>query len=286
MKKLLAYLRLMRFDKPIGIFLLLWPTTWALALAGHNHPPLKITLIFLAGVVIMRASGCIINDIADRNFDAHVERTRDRPLATGELNTYESLSLFGLMLCLALTLLLQLNQRTIYIGIIGALVTTLYPFCKRVTYLPQFVLGFAFSLSVPMVYTALDQPFHLSTGCLFMIALLWPIIYDTMYAMADREDDKKIGIKSTALLLDQYDKVALTLGQCLLFALFVFLGFLAHLSMPYFIGLLVVAGLMSYQLWLIRERESASCFKAFLNNHWLGLTVLLAIIAGQLSVVN
>jgi 4-hydroxybenzoate polyprenyltransferase len=278
LSKLRAYAELMRWHKPIGSLLLLWPTLWALWLANAGHPPIKRVLIFCAGVFIMRSAGCIINDVADRHFDGSVQRTKTRPLVTGRASVKEALLLFSLLCLLALFLVIQLNRFTIMLSCVGLLLATIYPFTKRITYWPQLVLGLAFSWSIPLVFAATYNYVPSVAWWLFATAVIWPLAYDTQYAMVDREDDLAIGIKSTAILFGAHVRLIIAVLQlAMLLSLFI-LGLKLRLSTSYFIGLLLAAFLFGYQSWLIKVRMPASCFKAFLNNQWVGLIVWLGIV--------
>lgn len=268
----------MRFHKPIGIFLLLWPTLWALWLAGNGKPNIFIVTIFILGVIVMRAAGCIINDFADRNFDAHVQRTRERPLATGQVSIREALALFFLLILCAFLLVLKLNYLTIGLAFVGAGLTIVYPFLKRITYLPQVGLGLAFAWGVPMAFAAQNATVPWQAWLLFFAAALWPVIYDTMYAMVDREDDLKIGVKSTAILFGQYDRLILALLQLLFWLVLFLVGFVFNMQYAYYIALVAIAVLFIYQQNLIKKHTRESSFEAFLNNHWVGLFVFTGII--------
>lgn len=272
------YLKLMRLHKPIGIFLLLWPTLWALWLAGHGSPPLGLVCIFVAGVILMRSAGCVINDVADRHWDGEVERTRRRPLVTGDVSTKAALLLFFILLFLAGTLLLFLNTLTFFLAILAAILTVFYPFMKRWTHLPQVGLGIAFAWGVLMAFSAEQQTIPLTAGVLFLAAVIWPVIYDTQYAMTDREDDKKIGIKSTAILFGKHDKKIIGLLQMLFLILLCFVGIFFRLHPLYYVSLLIAALFFLYQQKLIRDRDPKKCFRAFLNNHWVGAIIFLGII--------
>ena len=276
------YLLLMRLHRPIGILLLLWPTLWALWIAGQGHPDLKVLIIFILGVVVMRSAGCVINDIADRNFDGHVERTKNRPLVTGQVSLREAVILFLLLCIVALLLVLQLNVFTIKLSFIGLALAIIYPFTKRYIYWPQFVLGLAFAWGVPMAFAAQLNTIPVIAWWVFLAAVLWPIAYDTMYAMADREDDKLIGIKSTALLFGQYDRLIIGFIQVLVLLLLLFIGWQLKLNFIYFISLLIALILVGYQQFLIKNREPKQCFRAFLNNNWFGLVVFLGFFISQL----
>lgn len=275
---LLQYAYLMRLDKPIGILLLLWPTLWALFLAGNGHPALKNILIFMLGVVIMRSAGCVLNDYLDRNIDCHVARTRDRPLAAGKVKPYEAIILLFFLALGAFILVLFCNPLTLGLAFIGAAIVSIYPTLKRITYLPQVGLGLAFTWGVPMAFAAETGTVPLSAWFLFLTGTIWPIIYDTMYAMVDREDDKKIGVKSTALLFADMDTLIIALLQVLFIVLLIIVGLMFQLHSAYYMALVMVSLFFIYQQWLIRKRENKNCFNAFLNNNWVGLTIYLGIL--------
>lgn len=272
------YFALMRLNKPIGIYLLLWPTLWALWLAGAGHPDRGIVLIFILGTIIMRSAGCIVNDFADRDFDCHVTRTRDRPLTTGKIKPKNALCLLALLLIAAFTLALFLNRLTILLAFIGAGLTLLYPFLKRITHLPQVGLGITFSWGVPMAFAAELNEVPVAAWTLFFTAALWPIIYDTIYALADRADDLKIGIKSTAILFGAYARLIIAILQSIFLVLLIYMGYLFNLTLWYFCSLLCVAGFFIYQQYLIQKYEPKKCLQAFLNNHWVGLSLFLGIV--------
>lgn len=272
-RKWREYSLLMRMDRPIGTFLLLWPTLWALWMAGDGHPQPWIVLIFVAGVFLMRSAGCVINDIADRDFDPHVERTRDRPLAAGRVTTREALGLFLALLFLALVLVLQLNRLTLLFAFIGVVLAASYPFFKRFTHLPQFVLGFAFSWGIPMAFAAHQNHVPPVAWVLMLANLAWVVAYDTMYAMADREDDRKIGVKSTAILFGAHDRQIIALLQIIALVSLVFAGMLASRGVYYYGGIWLAALFSVYQQVLIYRRQPADCFRAFLNNTWFGAAV-------------
>lgn len=269
--------RLMRADRPIGSLLLGWPTLVALLIAGEGNPPLRTVALFMLGVFVMRSAGCVINDYADRNFDGHVQRTRLRPLAAGEMKPWQALVLFVVLLAIALVIVLQFNTATILMSVAAAAVATLYPFCKRFTKLPQVVLGVAFSFGVLMPFTALDQGLPLVAWILFAANVAWTVAYDTEYAMADRPDDLKIGVKSTAILFGGYDKLAIAILQLTTLALLVWLGYLLHFSWAYWAGLVVIALLFMWQHYLIWYREPQRCFQAFLHNNNVGWVWALAV---------
>lgn len=273
-----AYWRLMRADRPIGTLLLLWPTVSALLIAGAGDPPLKTLVIFILGVWVMRSAGCVINDYADRHIDGQVSRTNQRPLARGEINSWEALALFVVLLLIALLLVLQLNKSTIYLSFAAVAVATLYPFCKRFTQLPQVVLGVAFSFGILMAFTALDQGLPLPAWLLFLANLSWTVGYDTQYAMADRDDDLKIGVKSTAILFASYDRLAIALLQVATVALLTGLGLVIGAAYPYYAALIVIVGLFGWQHKLTWQRQPSDCFRAFLNNNHVGWVLTLAIV--------
>lgn len=273
-----AYGRLMRLNRPIGSFLLLWPTLWALWLACYGHPSPKLFVVFVAGVFVMRAAGCIVNDLADRRFDAHVARTKDRPLATGEVSVGEALVLFLLLCLTALGLVLTLNTLCLELAGIGLALAVSYPFMKRYTYLPQPYLGLAFGWGIPMAYAAATDAVPTEAWLLFIANILWSTVYDTMYAMVDRPDDLKIGVKSTAILFGSLDRVIIAILQLCLLLNLVLVGTRLQLSAAYYCGLAVATCFALYQQYLIRRRESARCFEAFLNNNWLGAAVFAGIL--------
>lgn len=277
-----AYWRLMRFDRPIGTLLLLWPTWWALLIAGQGSPSLKNIVIFTLGVVLMRAAGCVMNDIADRDFDPHVARTRNRPLANGELSLRQALGCFGLLLLLAFLLVLQTNRMTILLSFVGLALAATYPFFKRYTHLPQVVLGFAFSWGIPMAFAAETGSLPLLAWALLLINLNWVLVYDTLYAMVDRDDDMKIGVKSTAILFGRHDLQVISGLMVSLLVLLTALGLLLAWSWPYFVAVALVAVLFGWQRRLIRQREPAACFRAFLHNNWVGCAIFLGLVGHYL----
>lgn len=273
-----AYARLMRLDKPIGIFLLLWPTLWALWLAGAGSPPVSTVVVFVVGVVLMRSAGCVINDYADRDIDPHVERTRKRPLAAGEIPPHEALLLFALLCLVAFALVLTQNLLTIKLSFIAALLAATYPFAKRFHHLPQVHLGAAFAMAIPMSFAAVQNTVPPLAWLVFITALLWTVAYDTMYAMADREDDRKIGVKSTAILFGDLDKPIIGLLQVTVLLGLYLIGQRAELGNNFHFALLIGTGFAAYQQWLIRERRPAPCFRAFLNNNGFGLVIFIGIV--------
>jgi len=272
-----AYWRLMRFDKPIGILLLLWPALWALWIAGNGHPSIKAILAIALGTVLMRAAGCVINDYADRDFDPHVERTRLRPIAAGEVSPREALWLFVGLTLTAFILVLQLNTLSIALSFPGAFLAASYPFTKRLTHLPQAYLGIAFGWAVPMAFAAETNEIPMDAWVLFAATAIWALIYDTMYAMVDRDDDLRIGVKSTAILFGQKDRLIMGALQILMLGLLYQAGQNAGLGDLYHAGLLGGLGFFGYQQWLIRNREKAQCFQAFLNNNWFGASIFMGI---------
>lgn len=276
------YALLMRWDRPIGALLLLWPTLWALWLAGDGQPDQRVVVIFLLGVWVMRSAGCVVNDIADREFDPHVSRTRDRPLAAGRITLREALLVALVLGLIALGLALLLNALTLLLALVGAVLAASYPFMKRFHHLPQLNLGLAFGWSVPMAYAALTGTVPGEAWLLFLANIAWVLVYDTEYAMADREDDLKIGVKSSAILFGLRDKRmigALQIATLLLLALF---GMLADLGGLYYLGLLGAGWLFLYQQYLIRDRDPAECFRAFLNNNAVGLLVFCGLLLDRL----
>ena len=277
-----AYSRLMRIDRPIGSLLLLWPTYWALWIAAQSTPSLHILIVFTAGVFFMRAAGCVINDFADRHFDGHVERTKHRPLPSGDVTEKEAKIIFVSLVGLSFLLVLTLNSMTIWLSIAGLALAWVYPFVKRVSHLPQVVLGAAFGWSIPMAFSAVSESLPLVCWLLFFVNILWSVIYDTQYAMVDRNDDLKIGVKSTAILFGRYDKVIIGILQLLMVGLLIVIGSLASLGIAYYVSLAFVLILFVYQQQLMVNRERAPCFKAFLNNNYVGLILFIGIVVSYL----
>lgn len=273
------FLQLMRLDRPIGTLLLLWPTLWALWLAAQGMPHFGTLVVFVLGVFIMRAAGCVINDYADRNLDGHVKRTRARPLATGRISPNEALALFAALVTLAFLLVLFFtNALTLYLAFGGVLLAFIYPFMKRYTHLPQLFLGAAFSWAIPMAWAAQANEITQLAWLLFFANLVWTVAYDTLYAMVDRDDDVRIGIKSTAVLLGDADRPMIALLQALVLIMLWLAGRQAELGGFFHLGLAAMAGCFVYQHWLIRERERLACFRAFLNNNWAGLAVFAGLV--------
>tara|TARA_B100000676_G_scaffold276883_1_gene298129 strand:+ start:7839 stop:8699 length:861 start_codon:yes stop_codon:yes gene_type:complete len=268
--RLHEYALLMRLDKPIGSLLLLWPTLWALWLAGDGRPDPVVTVVFVLGVFVMRSAGCVINDISDRDIDLHVERTRDRPLTSGRVSVREALGLFLVLVVIAFGLVLLMNWTTIALSFVGIVLASTYPLMKRFTHLPQAYLGIAFGWGIPMAFTAHHEAVPLLGWYLLVLNILWTIAYDTMYAMSDREDDLKIGVKSSAILLGNADRAVVGVLQALVVAMFVGLGLYVGFGIWFYAGLLAASGFAVYQQYLIRDRARLPCFQAFLNNNWFG----------------
>ena len=283
-ERLAIYIDLTRFDRPIGSYLLLWPTLWALWIASDGVPDIKLLIIFIGGVFLTRSAGCVINDFADRKIDGHVKRTAARPLATGKISSKEALALFAFLMISAFILVLFTNTMTIAMSFGGLFLASLYPFMKRHTHLPQVVLGAAFGWAIPMAFTAVSEDVPTIAWLIYIAKILWTIAYDTMYAMVDRDDDLKIGVKSTAILFGDLDKLIIGILQILTLAILIIVGLQLSLSLPYYMGVIVVAGLFSYQQWLIRNREREPCFKAFLNNHYAGMAIFVGILIHYMTI--
>jgi len=271
--RLNAYERLMRLDKPIGILLLLWPTLWGLWFASAGLPPLDVLLIFITGTALMRSAGCVVNDFADRNFDPHVERTKDRPLAAGVIRPKEAVILAAVLMLCAFGLVLFLNLLTIQLAFVAAAIAVIYPFVKRVFPLPQAWLGVAFGFGIPMAYAALWKALPLVAWLLLLATVFWAIAYDTEYAMVDRDDDVKIGVKSSAILFGRYDVLGVMTAHALFLGLMTWIGIWQLRGAFYFAGLAIASALVIYQYLLIRERSRDGCFRAFLNNNWTGFAI-------------
>ena len=273
------YLKLIRFDRPIGTLLLLWPTFWALWLAADGMPPINYVIIFSLGVFLMRSAGCVVNDIADRKFDAKVSRTRNRPLAQKDIPVNNALLFFIFILLCAVTLLFFLNSLTVKLAIIAAFFAVTYPFMKRYTYLPQIYLGIAFAMSIPMAFAQIQNSVPTEAWLLFIANIFWTTAYDTMYAMVDRVDDEKIGVKSTAILFADLDIIITAIIQGLMLLTLVLLGIKLELSLYYYVGLCAAFALFYYQNKLLRSRKEVNYFKAFLNNNWVGICIFVGIVA-------
>ncbi|MGH1484697.1 MAG: 4-hydroxybenzoate octaprenyltransferase [Cellvibrionaceae bacterium] len=276
-EKAKPYWELMRFHRPIGILLLLWPTWWALWLAAEGFPRFSVFIIFTLGVIVMRAAGCIINDIADRNFDKHVARTDQRPLVSGALSLNQAKKALVIALAIAFFLVLFTNPLTIYLSFVAAALACTYPFMKRYTHLPQVVLGAAFSMSIPMAFAAQTGSLDPLVIVIYVTNLLWTVVYDTFYGMTDREYDKAIGVKSTAILFEGNEQVITGSLQLLVLSGFWLIGQRFDLGMFYYLAVVIAAGLMFYHQMLINRRQSNAYFKAFIHNHWLGLCIFLGI---------
>jgi 4-hydroxybenzoate polyprenyltransferase len=272
-ERLKDYARLMRLHRPIGILLLLWPTLWALWVAAHGRPDLHVLAVFVLGVVLMRSAGCVINDYADRDFDPHVERTRDRPIAAGRVSPREALVLFVALCLIAFALVLTLNRLTILLSFAGAFLAATYPFVKRFTHLPQFYLGAAFGWGIPMAFAAQTGGIPPVGWILFAANVCWAVAYDTAYAMVDRDDDQKVGVKSTAILFGRHDRAMVLLFHVLTLSLLAYSGALAGLGLRYYAGLVAAFGFALFQQKLMLGRTRDGCFRAFLNNNWFGAAV-------------
>ena len=278
MSKWQAYRRLMRIDKPIGTLLLLWPTLWGLWLSGMAIPPLSVLVVFVLGVFVMRAAGCVINDYADRNVDGHVKRTAARPLASGAVSEKEAKLLFAGLGLLAFLLVLTMNRMTILLSFGGLALAWVYPFMKRYTHLPQVVLGAAFGWAIPMGWAAVSESLPFVCWLVFLANICWTVAYDTQYAMVDRDDDLKIGVKSTAILFGRYDKLIIGLLQLAALGLMALVGILLHLNGAFYWSLLLAGGLFVHQQKLIAGRERELCFQAFLNNNYVGLVLFIGVL--------
>lgn len=275
--RLNAYERLMRLDKPIGILLLLWPTLWGLWFASAGLPQLDELLIFVTGTALMRSAGCVVNDYADRNFDPHVERTKNRPIAAGVIQPKEALILAAVLMLCAFVLVLFLNALTIKLAFAAAAIAVIYPFVKRVFPLPQAWLGVAFGFGIPMAYAAVWKALPLVGWLLLLATVFWAIAYDTEYAMVDRDDDLKIGVKSSAILFGRYDVLGVLIAHALFLGLMTGIGWWQLRGSFYFAGLTIASALVLYQYFLIRSRSREGCFRAFLNNNWVGCVIFVGI---------
>ncbi len=278
------YASLIRFEKPIGFYLLLWPTLWALAIAAEGSPDGWILFVFVCGVFLMRSAGCAINDYADRDIDLHVARTRERPLTSGKIAPREALAVFAVLGLIALFLVLTLNRFTVQLAVGGVLLAASYPYMKRFHYLPQVHLGAAFAWGIPMAFAALTGEAPKQAWLLYVAALIWTVAYDTMYGMADREDDLKLGLKSTAILFGDYDRIMIAVFQLLFLLALVLVGLDLEFSGVYYLGLGFSALLLGYEQFLIADRKPAHCFAAFLHNHWVGAVVFAGIMGHFYSI--
>jgi 4-hydroxybenzoate polyprenyltransferase len=283
MSRLADYAQLTRLDKPIGIWLLLWPTLWALWFAAGGVPPLRLLAIFVAGTVLMRSAGCVINDFADRRFDPHVERTRQRPIAAGRVSPREALVLFVVLCIAALLVAAPLNAVALLLALPAAALAASYPFAKRFHSLPQAHLGIAFSWGIPMAFAAVQGRVDWRlAGALMAANLCWVIAYDTLYAMCDREDDLKIGVKSSAILFGRHDRLIVGLLHAVALAILAWAGLHVGLNALYFVGLLAAAACAVYEQWMVRDRERLACFRAFLHNNAFGAAVMIGLLAATL----
>jgi len=281
-KKLDAFERLMRLDKPIGILLLLWPTLWALWIASYGHPNWMIVWIFVLGTVLMRSAGCVINDLADRKFDGRVERTQNRPLATGEVSIKEALTLAAFLSLAAFGLVLFLNKLTILLSIAALFLAATYPFTKRFFAIPQAYLGIAFGFGIPMAFAAQTGAIPMEAWLMLLANVFWVVAYDTEYAMVDREDDLKLGIRSSAIFFQRFDVLAVMVCYWVMLSILMVTGIRLGLKWPYYLGLLAACGIAGYHYSLIRSRDRNACFKAFLHNNWLGAVIFAGILLNYL----
>jgi 4-hydroxybenzoate polyprenyltransferase len=277
-RRLEEYLRLMRLHRPIGIWLLLWPTLWALWVAGNGRPDPKVLLVFVLGVTVMRSAGCIVNDFADRNVDPYVKRTRERPLAARRVTPAEALVLFACLSAAALWLVTRLDAFTLRLACIGAALTVSYPFLKRFFALPQLYLALAFSWGVPMAFAALVGSLPRAAWMMFVATIIWVTVYDTLYAMVDREDDLKIGVRSSAIVFADMDRVIVGVLQLMMLLALLLMGTGLHFGNAYLGGLAAAAVFFAYQQWLIRAREPGACLRAFQNNHYVGMSIFIGIL--------
>lgn len=278
-EKINVYERLMRLDKPIGILLLMWPTLWALLLAGQGFPNGVIVLIFVTGVVLMRSAGCVMNDIADRHYDGHVERTKNRPLVNGEASVKEALLLAASLSLAAFILVCFLNKTTILLSIAALFLAATYPLTKRFLAIPQAYLGIAFGFGIPMAFAAVNNSIPPIAWWLLLANVCWAIAYDTEYAMVDRDDDRKLGIRSSALFFGRYDVMAIMGCYLVMLGIFTMIGIHLNLGIFYFAGVVVALGLIVKQYQLIKNRQQSHCFKAFLDNNWIGGAIFLGLAA-------
>lgn len=277
-----AYSRLMRTDRPIGSLLLLWPTYWALWIAARGVPDWHILIIFTIGVFSMRAAGCVINDFADRKFDGSVERTKNRPLPRGDVTEKEAKILFAVLVLVSFGLVLTLNTMTIWLSVAGLALAWVYPFVKRVSHLPQVVLGAAFGWSIPMAFAAVSESLPAACWLLFAVNIVWSVVYDTQYAMVDRNDDLKIGVKSTAILFGRFDKIIIGILQLVMILMLLWIGLMVNLSGIFYWSLLLAGALFVYQQRLMADRERDPCFQAFMNNNYVGFILFLGMLVSYL----
>ncbi len=278
LKKWQVYMRLMRVDRPIGTYLVAWPALWALWIAADGVPAWHLILVFLLGAFLMRSAGCVINDFADRHVDGHVERTKNRPLVNKEIGSREALQLFCVLALLAAGLLFFTNRLTFFLAFVAIFLAMLYPFTKRFTHLPQIVLGMAFSWAVPMAFAAQTNIVSPIAWQLYFAVVLWVVAYDTFYAMVDRDDDILIGVKSTAILFGRYDKSIIAMLQVAFIAQMVAIGLAENYGKAYYVGVFFAGGLCVYQQFIVIDRKKDACFRAFLNNNYVGLSIFLGIV--------
>ena len=272
------YIDLTRLDRPIGIWLLLWPTLWAVWIAGRGRPDPHLLVIFVTGTVLMRSAGCAVNDYADRSFDPHVERTKQRPLAAGRISTVEALILFAVLSLMALVLALQLNKMTLLLAVVGAFLAVSYPFVKRFLSVPQLYLGVTFGWGIPMAFAAQLERVPRVAWLLLIANMLWVTVYDTIYAMVDRDDDIKVGVRSTAILFGDSDRHVIAALQGMTLLSLYLAGRMLRMGDWYYAGLIAGAIFFVHHLWLIRSRDRAACFRAFLSNHYFGMSVFIGIV--------
>lgn len=276
-ERLREYVLLTRLNRPIGIYLVMWPTLWALWVAGEGQPDALVLTVFLIGVVLMRSAGCAINDFADRHIDGHVRRTNQRPLARRAIAPWEAVAVFTALSLISFALVLLMNRLTILLSLVGVVLAASYPFMKRFTHLPQAYLGMAFGWAIPMAFAAESGAVPPNAWLFFVANIFWALAYDTMYAMADREDDLKIGVKSAAILMGRFDRIGIGMMQAMTLALLAAAGISSGLGAPYFAGLAAAAGFAAYEQYMIRDRDPALSFRAFLHNNWFGLAVFAGI---------
>lgn len=281
--KFLLYLRLARLDRPIGILLLLWPTLWALWIASNGHPPLLILIIFVTGTILMRSAGCVINDYADRDIDKHVKRTQHRPITSGQIKPREALLLAGGLAIAAFLLILPLNSLTLILSIPAVFLAASYPYTKRFLVIPQGYLGIAFGFGIPMAFAAIQGSVPIIAWWLLLANVFWCIAYDTEYAMVDRDDDRHLGIHSSALFFGKFDLWAVMFCYISAIALLIYVGIWLHMGIPYFISMLVATVIAAYHYTLIRTRQRDACFKAFLHNNWFGAVIFTGIVIEYFS---
>ncbi len=272
----------MRIDRPIGTFLLLWPTLWAIWIASDGRPSALIVVLFSLGVFIMRSAGCVINDYADRDIDRHIERTKNRPITSGKVSAKEALAVFAVCIAVAFALVLMLNTYTIALSFVALLLAAVYPFMKRYTYYPQIMLGIAFSWAIPMSFAAQLNTIPTVAWLLYFVTILWIVAYDTMYAMADREDDLKIGVKSTAIIFAEKDRLIIALLQTAFLLGMMLVAWWVQGSIYFYLGIFAAAGFSVYQQYQLKDREKNAYFQAFLNNNWVGMSIFVGILLDYL----